>query len=156
MAQYWTEHVIRFVSSALEVAEKEGLRSASLTILRMTEDLSTQLLEGHHVAALLKLMGYWKRVAANAIANNKSVFTWVVKAYESIGSIALERDLEEPRDQTFRDLGWLGERLLEKKGFESKPVMYDIEYSTEYDELMNILLTFGSTYSSKCLPVDLL
>jgi hypothetical protein len=149
LAEHWTEHVLRFVSAELEVIEKEGLHSAALGSLRIIGDLAIQLLQDGHENALLKIMTYLKRAADDAIGIRKEIFIWVVKTYDTMGSLALEGGKKAPVDQTFRDLGWLGERLLDKKGIETKPVMHDIDYSTEYEELFNILLSFGSAYSSK-------
>lgn len=63
--------------------------------------------------------------------------------------MALEQGYGDMLDRTLGDLGWLGERVLEKIGLETKPKMYDTEYSTEYEDVLNVLLSFGSLFSDK-------
>lgn len=149
VARRWAQHVTTFVSAVLEVVEKQGMNSVSSTVLQITDDLWPHLAEREEFGALFVVMSYWKRVADNAIGKNKAVFTWIVKRYESVGSFALEQGYGDMLDRSLGDLGWLGERVLEKIGLETKPKMYDVEYSTEYEDLLNVLLSFGSLYSDK-------
>jgi hypothetical protein len=149
VARRWAQHVTTFVSAVLEVVEKQGMNSVSPIVLQITDDLWPQLAERDEFGALFVVVSYWKRVADNAIGKNKAVFTWIVKRYETVGSWALEQGHGDILDRSLGDLGWLGERVLEKIGLETKPKMYDTEYSTEYEDVLNILLSFGSLFSDK-------
>jgi len=51
-------------------------------------------------------------------------------------------------DEVFRHLAWLAERLLQKKGVEPKPLIYDTTYQNEYDAIFNCLQEFGYKYGS--------
>ncbi|BCA55957.1 hypothetical protein W02_30970 [Nitrospira sp. KM1] len=149
LADKWVMHLINFTSRLLEVARKEGLSSVEVDILQTTDDCVCQLIEKEEEQAIIKIMGFWKQVSNAAIGNNKSVFIWLITKYAAIGETALERELKSISDETFRHLGWLGENLLDKTGYTEKAIMYDLDYSTEFDELLNALLSFGSIYSSK-------
>ena len=51
-------------------------------------------------------------------------------------------------NEVFRSLGWLGERLLEKSGVETKPLMYDEDYETSYGALFNAIMEFQWDYQN--------
>jgi hypothetical protein len=98
-------------------------------------------------------MTFWKLTADKAIGSNKEVFNYIVGQYDDLATLAFKECHNDGRegakdvsDEAFRHLGWLGERLLSKKGFEDKPLMSDMSYETEYDHLLNTLLSFSSKY----------
>lgn len=145
----WTIHIISFVTRQLEVARKENLPSMELDILRTTDDYANLLLDRGHEQQIIKLMRFWKQLAYEAIGKNKTLFIWVINKYVTYGEVSLEQGRKDISDETFRHLGWLGENILDRMGIGVKPIMSDHDHTTESEELINTLLSFGSRYSSK-------
>jgi hypothetical protein len=52
-------------------------------------------------------------------------------------------------DEIFRNLGWIAEQPILLNSYKEKPLMYDSEYQTEYDSLMNCILSAGDRYANK-------
>jgi len=97
---------------------------------------------------LPNLFTFWKKIADDSINNNKKLFKIIIYFYKDCCERLFENYDENERfvENIFRDVGWIGERLLTKKDFEVKPLMMDLDYYNEYDELLELLISFEDKY----------
>ena len=137
----------------IEVAGKQGLESAKIKSLEAAKDGALLLYGTGYFSALGRIMTFWKVTADKAIGSNKEVFNYIIGQYDDLATLAFKEWTKDGRegakdilDEAFRHLGWLGERLLSKTGFEDRPLMSDRSYQTEYDHLLNTLLSFSSKF----------
>ncbi len=152
-----TQYLIELLSTLLEIAEKEGLESAKKVVLNVSYGYSEMCFKKSAYRELELVHEFLKKVADTSIGKSSFVFQSIMEHYQSIGEKTFDLLVEEPKeprgdnrlnvlDNIFRYVGWLGERLLMKLPLEESPLMSNYDYNTEYDALLNCLLTFSHRY----------
>ena len=131
----------------IETCEKQETCLLELKVLDISRHYTDLLLENEKSSILFQILNFWRKVADNSIGKSPEIFKRVISYYDRYGKEIFNID-ERVLVRIFKNLGWLGERLLLKKGFEERPLMSDIGYHTEYDELMNCINSFGNKYKS--------
>ena len=149
LSNHYADYLVEMMHAQIEMCERQKLESLKLKVLDTSKIIVNYFIESNHFTALLTMFNFWKKIADNAIGISSQIFRRIIGYYKEIGEIVFEKQKKEVLDEVFRDVGWLGERLLTKKRFEEKPLMFDRDYYTEYDELMECLLHFGYEYRDK-------
>jgi len=137
------------LNTQIEMSNRQKITSLKLKVLDVSWQLAKNLQSKEYFYPLKKLINFWKLVADDEINNNQQVFKTIIGYYREIGKIALDNGQKETLDEVFRDIGWLGERLLSKKVPENKPLMIDDLYQTDFEFIFNVLLSFGYDYNYK-------
>jgi len=156
----FTRYQTELISTLLEISEKEELESAQKILLRFGFDLARSMLEKSHYREFDMMQKFFQRVADKSIGHSPTIFQEIIEFYQLAGeklfdlikdkSTAKHADKnEEFLNQIFRSVGWLGERLLTRLPFEESPIMMNYEHSTEYETLLNCVLTFSSDYDKQ-------
>jgi len=149
----YCNYLLEHTNSLLAICNKENLDVVKLIVVGMSKDLAGSLIKARHQELLSPLSSFWKKVADESITTSSTIFKEIIFYYREILENFIEeyerKKQEERLDQLFGDLGWIGERLLSKKDFEEKPLMIDYEYTTEYDELLETLLSLSDKYNRK-------
>lgn len=145
LAGHFIKYLVENMDAQLEMCDREKLSSAKLKILDTSKYVAGRFLDSNNTSPN-KIIRYWKTLADKAIGNSTPIFNRIIEHYYDIGGKAFEKNNKEVLEEVFRSLGWLGERLLSKTEPENKPIMIDYDYRTEYDELLNCLLSFRSKY----------
>ena len=156
----FTKHLINTLKTLMEIAQKEELESAKKIILEVSLSYAMCLLDLGYYEELETVQAFWRKVADDSAGQSPSIFQEVMDYYRKIGERALEsldeksivlhrRRPKDVLDDVFRSVGWLGERMLSKVPLEDSPLMLNYEYSSEYDALLNCLLSFEYIYSER-------
>lgn len=154
----FTHHLIETLQALLEIAEKEGVESAKQEILKVSLSYATSLFSLGYYQELQEVESFWQSVADTSIGKSSKIFKNIVEYYWMLGVEVFDSLEENPTiekqggrkdvlDSIFRNVGWLGERMLVKLPLEDSPLMSNYEYSTEYDALLNCLLGFSDIYN---------
>lgn len=143
---YYCDEIL---NAQLEMSDYQKLTSLKLTVLGASNRLAKKLQEHGDFPGFNKLANFWKLLADDEIGKNQQVFKKVIEYYKEIGEEAFKREQKEIFEEIFRAVGWLGERLLSKKVPESKPLMIDNFYETDFEVIFNVLLSFTHAYEYK-------
>lgn len=157
LASNYCYYLLEHITFLIEICDKENLDCAKLFLIKASKDFADILIETGHHELLSPLSSFWKKVADESISGSPKTFKEIIFYYREILGRLIEEYEEEReggqedrlRNDLFKDLGRIGERLLSKKGFEEKPLMRDYEYTTDYDELLETLLSLRDDYNRK-------
>lgn len=147
------EHLLKWVSFFADECRNE----ASSRLLKDIYNFSGDVIiysanRGENVAAR-KVLSYWKLEADKAINNDTETFRHLIVLQKELGISIFadqnDRNKMDTLNEVFRCIGWLGERLLEKEGFEVEPLMHDVDYVTSCDTVMNSLTDFEDSYRER-------
>jgi len=136
----------------IDMCDRRDFEIAKIKILEMSKNIAINLLVRNNQIEIKTLLVFWKEIADKAIGDSSQVFGKIIRFYRDMADYAFDKGIEESKewlDEIFRHLGWLGERLLSKKGIEEKPIIQDAYYSTEYDQLFNALFSYSHDYNYK-------
>lgn len=149
--QKYLEYLIELFKMHLSMCDRQKLDPVKVMCLENSEKIAMQVIVVNSVA-IEKILTFWKEVADDVIGESRIIFNKVIQLYQGLAQYAFEKGIEDNKDwldEIFRDLGWLGERLISQQGIEEKPIMSDHEYFNEYDQLLRALSSFGHEYNSK-------
>lgn len=145
------DYILKWVSFLIEECKKEGTSRLSSSIYNFTNEIARLAVKKEELQGSRKVISFWKLEADKVLASDTRITTQLIKLHSDLGKelFSDERDSSKSEilDEVFRSLGWLAERLLEKSGIETKPLMYDLDYETSYDAILEAILTFESDYS---------
>ena len=144
------EHVLKWISSFVEECKKEGSSILLKDVYNFTNDIVLFSLNRGESEAACQVLSYWKLEADKALNSDTRTFINLISLQRDLG-ISLfsdqdDRNKTEILDEVFRNMGWLGERLLKKVDFETRPLMHDEVYETSHDALLNSLMDFEEKY----------
>jgi hypothetical protein len=153
----FTQYLIEHLSTLLEIADKEGLESAKKVVLFVSYGYATKCFEKGSYQELDQIHKFLQKIADTSIGKSTIIFQSIMEQYQTIGEKTFDLLEENPQeiqgdnrwevlDNIFRNVGWLGERLLMRLPIEDSPLMTNYDYSTEYDALFNCLLSFTDQY----------
>ena len=153
----FTSHLLDTLRTLIEIAEKENLESAEKEILQVSYPYAIRLLELGHSQALEKVEEFWQDMANASIGRSSSIYQMIIEYYSELGKqvfdsierypVTSAKNInEDTLSGIFQNVGWLGERMLAKVPLEDLPLMPSFQYSSEYDALLNCLLTFSDIY----------
>jgi len=156
----FTRYLIELLSAVLEIAEKEGLESGKKLVLGVCYEYAEKCFEFGCYRELELVHKFLLKVADASIGQSPFTLQNIIEHYQKMGEksfrLLKEKPPEKQRDNClellddlFRDIGWLGERLLMKLPIEPLPLMINFGYSTEFDSLFNCLLAFDRLYSDE-------
>ena len=145
---YFTDFIIENIETQLEICDAQKINTIKLHIIEISECLYNELIKNKKLIGLPNLFSFWKKFADESINSNPRLFKKILFFYKDCCEKLFVNYNENVRyiENIFRDIGWIGERLLTKKDFEIKPLMMDLDYYNEYDELMEFLLSFDNKY----------
>lgn len=148
--------VVAYYCKALERMSESAVANGALSFMFEAVESS------HRVAlALIKIdpaltasiQAYWENTAQDSMGKYPLVFKRIMESYRECGELILKmdkstrREAYPPVEDIFRSLGRLGEKYLESRAPERKTIMQD-SHGTEFDSLVNTVLSFGWTYSN--------
>jgi len=144
-------YLTELLRTHLDMCDRQKLDSTKVKILETSERIAKQIIvaNANEINVILR---FWKEVADNAIGKSREVFNKIIQLYRSLADYAFKKGIEDNKNwlnEIFRDLGWLGERLISRLGIEEKPLMLDHDYSNEYDQLLEALSSFSYEYNNK-------
>lgn len=153
----YIKHLTSILATLLELGEKEQLESVQKIVLESSHCIALKLLEFERYDELDNLCEFWQKVADEKIGKSSSLFQLIMNYYRELGEELLGKmkDTKSPLDSArerelenvIRYIAWLGERLLLKVPIEESPLIRLFDFSTEYDELYNCLLSFSFKYN---------
>jgi hypothetical protein len=145
------DYILKWVSFLIEECKKEGTSRLSSSIYNFTNEIALMAVRKEELQGARKVISFWKLEADKALATDTRITTQLIKLHSGLGKELFSDESESAKsdilNEVFRSLGWLAERLLEKSGIETKPLMYDLDYETSYDAILEAILTFESDYS---------
>jgi hypothetical protein len=146
------DYSLKWVSFLIEECKKEGISRLWSQVYDFTNEIAALAVKKMDSSAARKVISYWKIEADKILTNDTRTFIQLIGFLSGLGKIIFpDQDnttKHEILNDVFRSLGWLGERLLEKSGVETKPLMYDEDYETSYDALFNAIMEFESDYKN--------
>lgn len=149
--QKYLENLTELLRVHLSMCDRQKLDPVKIRILETSEKIANQVIAAN-ANEINVILTFWKETADNAIGKSREIFSEVIQLYRSLANYAFKKGIEDNNnwlDEIFRDLGWLGERLISRQGIEEKPLMRDHYYYNEYDQLFEALLSFRSEYNDK-------
>jgi hypothetical protein len=153
LSESLVDHIIENLRIQIEICNNNRFLQGSLTLMSITEDIASLVMtvEKQQRNGILKLLDFWKLSANQSIGLNPSLFYQIIRQYSQLIDILFELK-DEPTglmDEIFRNLGWISEQSKFKDAFKISPIMYDSGHQTEYDSLMNCILSAGDKYINK-------
>lgn len=161
IATKFTNYIIEFIDEQFEIAAIQDVTSLQKKLISLTKTLAFELYRRGDLNEVKIVQEYWKRLANESINKNPFVFKEIVSYYKSLNEKVFE-DIkgkkpnkpnsrlgivgDEVIELTFKNVGWLAERLLTKKELEVKPLMQDYDYRTELDDVIDLLIFFEDDY----------
>lgn len=159
LSKNFTQYILEFLSTILEIAEKEKLESAKKIILNICFEYSSECFNYGFYDEIILIDKFLLQVADDSIGKSSIVFIDIMNHYKDTGEKALDLIYknQDQNDHQYQEIikdvckaiGWLGERLLTRLPLENSPLMMNFDYSTEYDSLLNCLFTFDHYYCNK-------
>lgn len=149
--QKYLEYLTELFRMHLSMCDRQKLDPVKVKILETSEKIANQVIEAN-AGAINIILTFWKEIADDAIGESRIIFNKVIQSYQGLAHYAFEKGIEDSGDwldEIFRDLGWLGERLISLQGIEEKPMMRDYHYFNEFDQLFEALLSFSHEYNNK-------
>jgi len=147
------EHLMDLLRNYIEMSDRENLESAKIVFLEISNDVLIDLVPHNKSHEIEIILDFWKEVGDGAINKSSRVFKKVIVLYKSLADIAFEKekgDMEKHErwlEATFRQMGWLAERLFSKKQLEEKPIIWDTTYSDEFDSVINAIWSYSHRYT---------
>ena len=145
----YLEYITQLFRLHLSLCDRQKLDSAKIMILDTSEKIADCVISIDSKNIDILLM-FWKEVADMAIGDSREIFNKIIQFYRKSANSAFKLGIEANEywlDEIFRQLGWLGERLISRVGIEEKPLMRDHHYFNEYDQLFEALLTAGYEFN---------
>jgi len=144
------DYLLKWVSFLIEECKKEGISRSWSNVYDFTNEIAALAVTKTDSSAARKVISYWKIEADKILTSDTRTFIQLIGLQRDLGkTVFSDQDntiKHEILNEVFRSLGWLGERLLEKSGVETKPLMYDEDYETSYDALFNAIMEFEWDY----------
>ena len=134
--------------SFLQICEKERLDVVTLRILEQNRLLINALIANDCFTEIGPALEIWKNKANEEIPFKSKVFHRIVDLYRILIDETAEGGTHDDKillDSLFVHLGWIGEMVLLKIGFEKKPLM-NTGYETLHDKVFGILSRYKDTY----------
>ena len=147
----YLEYLTELFGMHLSMCDRQKLDSVKVRILETNEKIAKQVIAANP-GATNRILTFWKEIADDAIGKSRIIFNKVIQLYQGLAHYAFEKGIEDSGDwlnEIFRDLGWLGERLISRKDIEEEPMMRDYDYFNEHDQLFEALLSFSHEYDYK-------
>jgi len=148
----YVEDLLTRIHMYYEHCDTHHYEYARLSILDVTYEIAL-LCAGKSLQEETKeILRFWKKTADESIGRIPRIFSAIVRYYEDIFRQLINDhtdDNKEILDEVYRHIGWLGERVLAKVGVQEKPLMADDHYDTEYDSVINAVLSFGHLIEEK-------
>jgi len=155
----YSRYFIDHIATLIEITENEGFGAGKQIILENSYNYSKLLVENGYYQQGNIIVGFWKKKLDTSIGESRSIFIQIIGYYRRIcedlfelkkkeGSGAENSGLNRLLEDIFRDIGWIGERLLIRQPIEESPIMICNSFSTEYDEIYNFLLSFIDKYDN--------
>ena len=146
----YVDHVLGLIRLHSEHCERGQHQHIQLQLWQITQRLSTVLMEQGLVTEEKLVMNFWKEIADQSAASAPRMFCEFIRYYNDLFDYLIDKkEHGEILKDLFRQIGWLGERLLSKTGVEERPLMMDHTYDTQYDCLLEAILTYGHTINDK-------
>lgn len=147
----YLEYLTGLLRVHLSLCDRQKLDTAKVKILETTGKIAEQVVVANAID-INTLLIFWKEIADDAIGKSREIFSKIIQQYRELADYSFKTgtvDQNNWLNEIFRHLGWLGERLISQRGIEEKPLMLDHDYSNEYDELFEALLSFRYEYCNK-------
>jgi hypothetical protein len=146
----YVDHVLGLIRLHSEHCERGRHQHIQLQLLQVTQRLSAALMKQGLMTEEKLVMGFWKEIADQSAAPAPRLFCEFIRYYNDVFEYLVDKEeYEELLKDLFRHVGWLGERLLSKTGVEERPLMIDHTYTTQYDCLLEAILTYGHAINDK-------
>ena len=125
----YLEYLTELFAMYLSMCDRQNLDSVKVRILDTSERIAEQLASANPDATK-RVLAFWREVADDAIGKSRTVFNKVIQSYQRLAHYASDKGVGDAGgwlDEVFRNLGWLGERLISRQGIEEEPMMRDYD-----------------------------
>lgn len=149
----FTQHILDEISTLVEISDKESFESGMKSVIQKTSNYGLALLKQKEFDSLEKVISFWKLLADKHMKKYPSVFKEIIKYHEDLAnyiydSIDKEIGKEEESEnrilnKIYESLGQIGEKFLSSIPIQKTSRFMNYDYSSEYDDFMNIILSMG-------------
>jgi len=145
---YFVDLILENTEIQIDICDSQKIYTLRIEIIKTIKCLYLESIKYNNLAGLDNIFSFWKKIADDSINRDKRLFKLIISYYRDCCEKLFRNYDENSRyiENIFRNIGWIGERLLTKKDFEVKPLMMDSDYFNEYDELLELVLTFEDKY----------
>lgn len=148
------EKYVKYISELwliqLNNTQNSSLPDFTLEILHLSKKFAELLITEECSAGLVQIFRFWK-LSADKFLFDEDIFKRVMVFFrESADPLIDDSDkFEKALTEMLKNIGWLGERLLNKREMEKKPLMPDEDFSTSFDELLECILSISALYNDE-------
>ncbi|MFA6198247.1 MAG: hypothetical protein WC734_03800 [Patescibacteria group bacterium] len=143
---YYQAFFVQSLELLVELAVNNHSKNAASIIYEASQRIAELFVENKHYNDLAELLVFWKNLADSCIESHNPLFVNIMYGYRKIGEMLFTDHSENDLDGVFRDLGWLGERLIPSYDFTNQPIMPNYDYTSFFGAYYNTLLSFDSAY----------
>ena len=150
LGNIFLNEIIENLDNQLELSESKNLDLFKLSMVDISNCLFNSLYSYEKNNLIPLIFSFWKRTADLSITKSQKLFIKIMHFYrDSSKKLFKKFDINKKVIEiNIRDVGWLGERLLKKNEIEIKPLIYDYDYSNEYDALLECIFSFENEYKN--------
>ena len=148
----YLDYFISIVKLYSVACDRQMLEPIKIKVLDTSGIIANKAIEDYESLDLNPILAFWKKEADKSIGEATETFNKVIQLYRALLDRLFENSLENNQnmvEEIFRHLGWLFERLIDRKGIEEKPLVHDYEYSNEYDQIIEAILSYSYKYEDK-------
>lgn len=131
-----------------DVCSQQNFTYGMSKIIDQLKELSIALVKNQKPEGLSYIFLLIRNIGDNSIGKSRTNFIKCINYYQETGLELISSNTDNSPntsilDDVFRNLGWLGEKLIQNLAIEKKPLMWNSNYETEHDALLNSLYSFS-------------
>jgi len=146
----YIEHLLLQFDSFKEIIRKQGIYSSEITVVEILKRISLGLIEYNQNDSVSLIIRYLKQIAKDFTTISPEVVKSVINTISDVGESVLQDNAAKSdnrlTDEIFRALGSIGENIVLLSQVKKETYMWDDDYETEFDVVMNRLLGFNGIY----------
>ena len=143
LVQHFLEYIIEMLQCYIDMFDSLSLDYGVIKILDISQELLTRCIPYNTDANEIKyLLNFWKTNAYKYMVGHPKIFNHVCMFYDDLSKTVFYGKIKTKDnilDEVYRHIGVLGEKLLNEKKIEKRPLTYDNLLFSEYDHIANFL-----------------
>jgi hypothetical protein len=148
----YVEDLLLRIRMYYEHCDTHHYEYARLSILEIAHEIALLCADKNLSEESNEILRFWKKIADESIGRMPRIFSGIMRYYEDVFHQLINNPTDDHKkilDEIYRHIGWLGERVLEKVGVQERPLMVDFDYDTEYDSVINTVLSLAHPIEEK-------
>lgn len=139
-------YMVETIEHQFDLCQQHKFNPGQSAFLELSESCTNIAVDNDAYKIVIEMLKLWKKISDQSIGSNPDVFNYLMGLYSKLLKRQFNLSNQGILDAIFKDLGWIGERLLTKKPVIEKAITPNYEFATEHDVYFNCILNISDTY----------